>query len=253
MTPTTMDECRPRLRIVADTGNPAQTALCIALGAGFTLALFMGMAHFSSIRQNAAPAAIEDLRTVALPFEPPPPPKVTPTDPEPVPDMGTVTGFDFSPSDSPVKIAVSPPSFNDLVSTSQVAPPATIRIGQLNGEFKPKMGLAISPQHVYQRTEVDYPPTVLFRAVPPVPHRLFGDATELRVTLLFVVEPNGAITSVRVAKSSGIPDVDAIVTDSVQNDWGFAPATKKGKKVRCILEQPFRIQLPHASRFQALN
>jgi TonB family protein len=167
--------------------------------------------------------------------------------------MSTVTGFDFSPSDSPVKIAVSPPSFNDLVSTNQVAPPAAIRIGQLQGDFKPKMGLAISLQHVYQRTEVDNPPTVLFRAVPAITRRFFGESTELRVTLLFVVEPNGAITNVRIAKSSGIPEVDTIVAESVQNDWGFAPASKKGKKVRCFLQEQIRIQLPHASRFQALN
>jgi TonB family protein len=165
--------------------------------------------------------------------------------------MATVTGFDFSPSDSPVKIAVSPPSFTDLVTSTKVAPPANIRIGQLNGEFKPRIGLAVSPQHVYQRTEVDNPPVVLFRAAPPISQRLFGDSAELRITLLFVVEPDGAITNVHVAKSSGIQDVDTIVIESVQNDWGFAPATKKGKKVRCIMEQPFIFKLPRASRFQS--
>jgi hypothetical protein len=45
--------------------------------------------------------------------------------------------------------------------------------------------------------------------------------------------------------------VDTIVIESVQNDWGFAPATKKGKKVRCIMEQPFIFKLPRASRFQS--
>jgi TonB family protein len=245
-----MDAARPRLRIVVDASSPAQTALSVVLGAGFTLALFMGMAHFSIIRQVAPQAAIEDLRSVALPFEPPPPLPASPAEQEPVPEMA-VTGFDFSPSDSPVKIAVSPPSFNDLVTSNEVAPPANIRIGQLNGEFKPRIGLAVSPQHVYQRTEVDNPPVVLFRAVPPISQRLFGDSAELRITLLFVVEPDGAITNVRVAKSSGIPDVDTIVTENVQHEWGFAPATKKGRKVRCLLEQLFRIQLPRASHFQA--
>jgi TonB family protein len=220
------------------------------LGAGFTFALFMGMAHVGGIKQSHPPAEIEDFRAVAMPFEPPPPPQVTPKDPEPVAEMMTVTGFEFSPSDSPVKIAVSPPSLNDLAQTSQVAPPAIIQIGQLYGEFKPKMTFSIDVHHVYQKAEVDNPPTILFRAAPSIPHRLFGDAESLRMTLLFVVETNGAITSVRVSKSSGVPEADAIVTETVQNDWGFTPASKKGRKVRCMLEQPFVFKLPRVSKFQ---
>jgi TonB family protein len=250
MTPITMEECMPRLRIAADPGNPAQTVLCVLLGAGFTLALFVGMAHFSGVKQTAPQAGIEDIRAVALPFEPPPPPRVTPADPEPVAEVTTVTGFEFSPSDSPVKIAVSPPNLNDLAATYQVAPPAIIQIGQFYGEFKPKMAMSIDVQHIYQKTEVDNPPTILFRAAPSIPQRLFGETTIMRMRLLFVVETDGAITHVRIAQSSGIPEADAIVTETVQHDWGFAPATKKGRKVRCLLEQPFRIELPRHSKFQ---
>jgi TonB family protein len=72
----------------------------------------------------------------------------------------------------------------------------------------------------------------------------------LRIRLLFVVEPDGAITHVRIAQSSGIPEADAIVAETVQHDWGFAPASKKGRKVRCMLEQPFLFKLPHFSKFQ---
>ncbi len=250
MTKTTMVDCLPRLRIAVDPGNPAQTVLCVVLGAGFTLALFLGMAHFSRVKPPAPSVGIEDLRAVALPFEPPPPPRVAPADPEAVAEITTVTGFDFSPSDSPVKIAVSPPNLNDLASTYQVAPPAVIQIGQLYGEFRPKMAISIDVQHVYQKAEVDNPPTILFRAAPVIPQRLFRDVSELRMTLLFVVETNGVITNVRVAKPSGVAEADAIVTETVQNDWGFTPASKKGRKVRCMLEQPFVFKLPRASKFQ---
>jgi TonB family protein len=243
----------PRLRIAADPGNPAQVLLCIALGAGFTLALFLGMAHVGRINQAAPPADIEDLRSVSLPFQPPPPPRVTPADPEPVSDISTVTGFDFSPSDSPVKIAVSPPNLNDIAPSNQVAPTAYIQIGRLYGEFKPKMGFSIDLQHVYQKSEVDTPPTMLYRAAPPISRRLFKDASVLRLTLLFVVETNGAITNVRMSKSSGSPEADAIVMETVQHDWGFTPAVKKGRKVRCMLMQPFRLELPRVSRYHDLN
>ena len=245
-----MDESLPRLQVDADQGNPVQTVVCVVLGTGFTLALFMGMAHFGGINQTKTADAIEDLRVVAMPFEPPPPPQVTPKDPEPTPDMMTVTGFEFSPSNSPVRIAVSPPDLNNLAQANQVAPPAVIQIGQLYGEFKPKMAFSIDVHHVYQKAEVDNPPTILFRSAPSIPHRLFGDADSLRLTLLFVVETNGAITSVRVSKSSGVSEADAIVSETVQNDWGFTPATKKGRKVRCMLEQPFLFKLPRVSKFQ---
>ena len=247
-----MVEVMPRLRIAAEPGSPGQTILCLVLGAAFTLALFLGMAHFGTITATAPPAGIEDLRAVALPFEPPPP-RVAPPDSEPSAEITTVTGFDLSPSDSPVKIAVSPPNLNDLTPKYQVAPPAVIQIGRLYGEFKPKMDLSTDLQHVYQRSEVDTPPLVLFRAVPSIQRRLFQNATVLRLTLLFVVETNGAITNVRISKSSGNPEVDTIVADTVQNDWGFNPATKKGRKVRCLLEQPFRIELPLVSRFRDQN
>jgi len=244
-----MAESLPRLRTPADRGNLAQNSLCLALGAGFTLALFLGMAHFSGAKPAATSAPIEDLRVVAAPFEPPPPPRVAPKDPEPAADQMMVTGFELSPSDSPVKIAVSPPNLSDLSPTMQLAPPANIQIGQLHGEFRPKMTLSFDVQHVYQKTEVDSPPTILFRGVPAIPQKLFHDTGELRVTLLFVVEITGAITSVQVEKSSGVPDADAIVAETVQNDWGFTPATKKGRKVRCLLEQPIIIRLPRQSKF----
>ncbi len=239
-----------RSRFVVDPGNPAQTALCLALGVGFTLALFLGMSHVGELRPPAVPADIADLRTVALPFQPPPPPQVTPAETERSVEVSTVTGFDLSPSDSPVKIAVSPPNLDELTPTIQTAPPAVIQIGALYGEFKPKLGLEIALRHVYQRSEVDTPPAALYRVTPSINKRMFHGATVLRLTLLFVVETGGSISNVRLTKSSGNPEVDAIVAETVQNDWGFSPAVKKGRKVRCLLEQPFRIELPRVSRFQ---
>jgi len=72
VTPTTMDECSPRFRITVTPGDPAQTALCVALGTGFTLVLFMGMAHFSMLRRafRQPRSRISGHRPS---FEPPPP------------------------------------------------------------------------------------------------------------------------------------------------------------------------------------
>ena len=152
-----MTEATSRLRLTADSGNPAQTAFSVFLGAAFTFALFMGMAHFEGKAPASPPPEIDDLRTVALPFQPPPPPQVTPAESAPMPEISTVAGFDLAPSDSPVKIAVSPPNLSDLSPTVLLAPPANIQIGQLHGEFKPKMSYTLDAQHVFQKTEVDNP------------------------------------------------------------------------------------------------
>ena len=124
-----------------------------------------------------------------------------------------------------------------------------LQIGQLYGEFKPRTDLSVDTQRVFQQSEVDSIPTALYRPSPPITRRHFKDTDRLRVTLLFVVEANGTITNVRVAKSSENPEVDAIVAETVQKEWGFAPAIKRGKKVRCLLLQPFTIMLPSASPF----
>jgi len=248
-----MTEATSRLRLTADSGNPAQTAFSVFLGAAFTFALFMGMAHFEGKAPASHPPEIDDLRTVALPFQPPPPPQVTPVEAAPMPEISTVAGFDLAPSDSPVRIAVSPPNLDDLTPTVQLAPPAMIQIGQLYGDFKPRSGLTVDLQHVYQKNEVDTIPTVLFRGQPHIADRYFHDTDHLRLTLLFVVEANGAITNVRIAKPSGSPEADAVVVETVEKEWGFAPAIKKGRKVRCMLEQPFRIDRPHSSHFEASN
>ncbi len=246
-----MAQAISRLRLATDSGNPAQTFLCVVLGSAFTLALFMGMAHFGRTAPAGPPPEIDDLRAVVLPIEPPPPPQVTPAESTPVADITTVTGFDFAPSDSPVKISVSPPTLDDLTPSIQLAPPAIIQIGQLRGDFKPRTGLTFDLQHIYQKTEVNTIPVVLFRAQPPITEHHFGDSNMLRLTLLFVVEADGTITHVRVSKPSVNPVVDAIVMDTFENGWGFSPAIKKGRKVRCMLEQPFLIPRPHFSPFKS--
>jgi TonB family protein len=245
-----MAEAISRLRLTADPGNPAQTFLCVVLGSTFTLGLFMGMAHFGKTSAASPAPEVDDLRVVALPIEPPPPPQEMQAESTPVSEISTVTGFDLAPSDSPVKIAVSPPSIDDLSPTIQLAPPAIIQIGELHGDFKPRVGLTTDIQHIYQKSEVDTIPVVLFRAQPPITEHHFGDLSMLRLTLLFVVEADGTITNVRVSKPSANPVVDAIVMETFQSGWGFSPAIKKGRKVRCMLEQPFLIPRPHHSPFK---
>ena len=244
-----MVETVPSLRMKSGAGSAARNALSVLMGAGFTFCLFWGVAHYARVAPSHPPPEIDDLRAVALPIQPPPPPSSV--QPETEPSITTMPVVDFAPgpSDSPVKIAITLPSLDSLLPATRLELPAMLQIGQLYGEFKPRTDLSVDTQRVFQQSEVDSIPTALYRPSPPITRRHFKDTDRLRVTLLFVVEANGTITNVRVAKSSENPEVDAIVAETVQKEWGFAPAIKRGKKVRCLLLQPFTIMLPSASPF----
>lgn len=244
-----MDAAMPRLTTSAGAGTLAQTALSLLMGAGFTLCLFLGMAHYGNLIPESPPPEIEDLRAVAIPFQPPPPPQVTPAEAPAAPDISNVTGFDLAPSDSPVKIAVSPPNLDSLSSANPLAPPALIQIGQLIGEFKPRTDLAADSQHVYQENEVDRIPSVLYREPPVIPSRFTRGGRSLHMTLLLIIDANGAVGDTKVVRSSGEPEVDDIVTENIKT-WGFSPAIKRGKKVRCLLQQPYIFVPPYHSHFE---
>jgi len=249
VTPGPQSPSAPALPAELGGGGGLQSLLGFLLGTGFTLALFLGVAHFDQVTPTAPPAEIEDLRTVAMPFEPPPPPPQNPGSEEAVEaEITSVTGFDFEPSDSPVKIAVSPPTLDLLNSVNQVAPPAVIQIGRLVGEFKPRLDLFADPHHVFQENEVDRIPAVLYRQPPSIPSRYTKDGRSLRVTLLLLIDADGAVADVRVLKSSGESEVDDLVVENVKT-WGFSPAIKRGRKVRCLLQQPYIFVPPHHSPF----
>ncbi len=238
-----------RLRTPPGAANLAPTILSLLLGAGFTLCLFLGMAHFGNLSPTVAPPEFLDLRAVAVPVEPPPPPRIEPVAAAVEPMPSTVTGFDLAPSDSPVRIAVSPPNLDALSSTIQLAPPARIEIGQLMGDFRPQADPVAFAQHVYQQNEVDRIPTVLFRNPPTIPSRYTRNGQSVRVTLLLLIDTEGAVTDVRVAASSGEPEVDDIVVENIKT-WGFSPAIKKGHKVRCLLQQQYIFVRARQSKFQ---
>jgi TonB family protein len=212
-------------------------------GLGFTFLLFFGMAHLENLGTGTPPAEIEDLRMVSIPLEPPPPPpRVIETAPAPA-ELPPLAGIELGASDSTVHIAVVPPDLERLVQASPVPPRALVPFTHFHTEFKPRLDVATDVQRVYRESEVDQPPTAIVRVAPAVPKQLFGDANSLRVVLLLLIEPNGSISSVRVARSSGQPEFDTIVAQTVKEGWEFTPAIRRGKKVRCLAQQPFRVNL----------
>jgi TonB family protein len=249
MNPTIMPShpSMPRLSLGAD--GAVLNALSLLVGAGFTCCLFLGIAHFKQAAAEDPPSRFDDLKLVSIPLQPPPPPRTPPAAAESAVIPATVTGFEAAPSDSPVKIAVSPPDLDSLTSGPQPAPPAVIQIGQLYTDFKPSMDLSYDPQRVFQQNEVDQRPTVLFHRIPVIPKGIRGKAEYLRVTLLLVIDTVGAVGDVRVVVSSANPQFDAIIVENIK-EWGFSPAIRKGRKVRCLVEQPVKVVWTSGSPFQ---
>jgi TonB family protein len=86
------------------------------------------------------------------------------------------------------------------------------------------------------------------RPDPAVPGRMMAGNAVLRVTAMFVVEPDGMVDHIRLTKFSGIPEFDALMAESIK-DWVFSPAIKGGKKVRCLIEVPISVRQSSGSRF----
>jgi len=177
----------------------------------------------------------------------PPPPAPTPVETEVV-DI-PLAGFELAPSDSPVKIAASPPP-PDLLRVedlSRTPPPAGMEL-RLPSNLKPRINVRPDTQHVYQRFEVDRVASVLVETAPQVPRRLFEDENILHTTLVWVVETDGTASHVRVLQSCGKPAVDALLIEMIQ-DSVFSPAMKGGRKVRMMTSQLITVKWSEGSSF----
>jgi TonB family protein len=213
----------------------AEEAFCVLAGGGLTFALFFGIARFESVRPVAPPSEIEDLRVMSAVAEPPPPKPEEHT--EPLESVAPLTGIEIAASESPVKLSVVPPDLDRILPSPELPPRATIEFNQLLTDLKPKAGISGDFEHIYQQNEVDQVPTALVKTIARVTKRVREDADELRVTLVLVIDTMGAVQSIRVLRSSGNTKFDNVVLECVRDEWEFSPAVKKGKKVRCMVQQ----------------
>jgi TonB family protein len=231
-------------------GGWREELVSVLAGAGFTCALLFGLAYLANSTPPPPPAAIADLRIMTAPLDPPPPPPPV-TEVSAPPDVSSpFSGLEVGSSSSSVKIAVVPPDLDALIPRQAEMPRATIDVGRFYTSFRPKMDPIQDFQRVYQPSEVDQRPVRQITTIPRIPDRVRDDAASLSVTLLIVVSEKGEATNVRVARSSGNPQFDAIIVRCVQEEWGFTPAVRKGKRVKCLTEQPYTVQWTAGSPFR---
>jgi TonB family protein len=213
----------------------AEEALSLLFGAGLTFGLFLGMAHFENVKTVEAAPEIEDLRAVTAIVEPPPP-KVE-KHIKPPEATAPLSGIEIGRSDSTVKLVVVPPDLAKIMPPSELPPRATIQFTQLLTDLKPRTGSEGDFQHIFQQSEVDQVPAAIVKTIARVSNYTRDNAEELRVTLLLVIDTEGGIESIKVMKPSGNTGFDKIVTECVRDEWVFSPAIRKGRKVRCMVQQ----------------
>jgi TonB family protein len=161
-----------------------------------------------------------------------------------------MVGFKLDPSDSDVKIAVSPPETSALLPEDlSKAPPVNAHV-DFWASFKPRMDVLSDLNHIFDKSEVDKVPMVLSRINPEVPRNIADGAVYLGCTLLAVINADGGIGSVRLAISSGNAKFDALIIDNFR-DWTFSPAIKGSKKVRCLIEQAIRVKCSSDTPFES--
>ena len=223
----------PSLSDVSGTRQAAKEEVVgLLIGTGFTLALFLSLAHFENFGTTKPATEIEEMRMVAMPLEPPPPPpppKVAAAD-----AVLPFAGLELGASDSPVSVAVVPPDIESLIPSTTSPLAATLQSTMLY----PKVDIDVDSRHVYQESEVDQLPYALVRTAPNIPLSVSGRASTMRVELLLLINQIGKPENVRVLVSSGNPQFDAIVAKTVQNEWLFSPGIRHNKKVNVLGRQP---------------
>lgn len=217
--------------------------LGLASGLGFTGVIVLSLAWFSRPPEAPDDAPLEEVRAVALP-EPPPPPPQTLSAGTPLPPAPMV--FEDAPSTSSVRIAPTPIPIAPLVTENR--PNFSLRFDFNPGEFRPG-GDDWEPDvnHVFQRSEVDQQVVAIFRKTPRIPTSLLREVENPRVTVLFIVNTDGSVQDVRLLRGQH-PEFDALIVEAIR-EWRFRPATRKGKKVRCLTELPVHVKAPAYNPF----
>jgi TonB family protein len=222
-----------------------------AAGLAVTFALFFGMARLEKTGGAASSGPeIQDLPMVSMPLDAPPPEQRTAEPTQAVELLPTLAGLDLEETGSSVKIAALPPDLEAFVPDQHVPPPALVSVGRFSTTAKPQVGVEkIDVHRVYQVNEVDQRPMVLTRVPPKLWPAVYNWGPSISVSLMMRIDAEGRAEDVSVIRSCGHPEFDAAVVETVQNEWQFSPAVKRGRKVRCLVQQKFTLVIENHSAF----
>jgi protein TonB len=111
--------------------------------------------------------------------------------------------------------------------------------GRIGGTGKPG-AMDETLEGAFSLTEIDQRPRAVFQSAPLFPSEMRGKKLAGVVTLVFVVDAGGKVTSPRVEKSTH-PAFEKPALDAVRQ-WRFEPAVRSGQRVPCKMRIPIRFQ-----------
>ncbi len=91
---------------------------------------------------------------------------------------------------------------------------------------------------VFSLAEIDQPPRAIFQGSPAYPPEMRGKKVEGVVSVIFIVDATGKVSSARVERSSN-PVFEKPALDAVKK-WKFEPGVKGGQRVACRSRVPVR-------------
>jgi TonB family protein len=104
--------------------------------------------------------------------------------------------------------------------------------------------------HIFSRVDVDQRPVAIFRTDPDVTDREVQAMKSLRALFLMVAEPDGSVSNIQLVSTSGSPEVDQACIAAL-GQWKFKPAVRKGKIVRCWVQQSLLFKVMGHSIFES--
>jgi protein TonB len=223
--------------------GPGWRIASVAGGAAVSFVIFFAIAEARRIGPVRPLPSLDDIVSVAV--EPPPPPPPPPE--EHFHDEGSIPNaiqMDSAPSNSPIRIDAVP------IALETIAAPVIRAVAAMPTIFSPHLlrdNLGFDSNHVWEPNQVDQKPYPIYRKIPDIPTSLMRTIADPRITLLFVVNADGTVENMRVIRPVE-PTFDELVTDAIKA-WQFSPAVKKGRKVRCWVQEPVLVKSPNSSPF----
>lgn len=230
-------------------GERAIAAVCGLACAGL---IFGGL----TATRTHEPAAGDDgavyvARQVTLPVEaPPPPPQPQDRPPVELAAMASPIQLEVAASASPVHIQVPDvPLPVDAQAMPEARPSVVARFDVARSATRPLPDSGeLEGRRVFERHEVDQPPIPIDRVKPKVTASLIESAEVPRTVMLLIVNLDGTVGEVRLLQTSRSEDLDRVMMEAVRQ-WRFSPAVRKGRKVRCWVQQAITVQLRGGSPF----
>jgi TonB family protein len=220
--------------------------LCGLAGGMCAATIFSVLALSRAPRGEAAPLDVYAARAVSMPIETPPP---DPTESaEPVSVAGPIR-LEIAASNSTIRIQVPDVPVLVVNPAPPAARPAVIaRFDIAKSAARPHIETAeTDSRRVFDHSDVDQQPMALQRVQPRITYNEASLVDTPRTTMLLIVNTDGSVGDVRILHTSHDERFDARMIDAIR-EWRFSPAMRKGRKVRCWVQQSISVQLTLGSR-----